>query len=139
MKIGIGTIGERTFRGKVGRYLGARVFKRNYDWAEKFAEFMTEYGLKSQLVPMEAHNWIEAVEPFDTIIWKPELMGVRSSQLFKEKIYFVQFILGKRVFPNYDTVWHFDSKIAQSYLLEHGRIRTPKTLLPLTITMRLKP
>jgi glutathione synthase/RimK-type ligase-like ATP-grasp enzyme len=54
-------------------------------------------------------------------------MGLRLSGHLKEKIYFAEKILGKMVFPNYDTVWHFESKIAQQLLFEQSNIRCPKT------------
>ena len=58
---------------------------------------MNEYGLESQLVSIDT-QLDSGSGTLDVIIWKPELMGVRSSQLFKEKVYFIQFMLGKRVF-----------------------------------------
>src|SRR5699024_9900264 len=39
---------------------------------------------------------------------------------------FIQNIMKKRIYPNYETVWHFDSKVAQKYLLEYQKIKTPK-------------
>jgi glutathione synthase/RimK-type ligase-like ATP-grasp enzyme len=38
--------------------------------------------------------------------------------------------MGIKVFPNYDTVWHFDDKVAQKYLLESiGAPIVPTTIL----------
>lgn len=111
------------------KYFGKRLFKNNYDWAQKFTTFMDKFGLAYESVYIDDNQWIEKIESFDVIIWKPEFMGVRSTQILKEKIYFMQYIMGKRVFPNYETIWHFDSKIAQSYFFKYKKIKTPKTFV----------
>lgn len=107
--------------------LNRKLFKKNYDWSDKFIGFLENLDIKHEVVDMDCSNWIENVEKVDLIIWKPEFMGVRSSQIIKEKVYFMQHIMKKRVFPNYETIWHFDSKISQSYLFQYKKIKTPKT------------
>lgn len=113
----------------ISKYFGEKLFKNNYDWAQKFKKCMNEYELTYESVYMDDNQWIERIEHFDIVIWKPEFMGVRSTQILKEKIYFMQYIMGKKVMPNYETIWHFDSKIAQSYFFKYKKIKTPKTFV----------
>jgi glutathione synthase/RimK-type ligase-like ATP-grasp enzyme len=42
-------------------------------------------------------------------------------------VYILDRHLGKVVVPNYDTIWHFDSKVPQSYLFAIENVPTPAT------------
>lgn len=99
------------------------------DWSPKFKEALEKYGIPYGEVNMDRNDWITGTEKFDVLIWKPRFMGPHSSQFFKEKVFFCQHILNKRIFPNYETVWHFDSKIAQKYMLEYMDLNTPETFV----------
>lgn len=103
-------------------------------WHDRFIaalDYHKKNGSKIEYaaVSLEDHDWIRKIEGFNAVIWKSDYMGAESSTNFKEKIYFVERYLGKRVFPNYSSVWHFESKIAQSYLLSEFNINTPKTVV----------
>ena len=97
------------------------------DWSPRFADALDKYGIEYGVVYIDRHDWVEQADKYDVLIWKPRYMGVESSQFFKEKIYFLQHVMKKRVYPNYETVWHFDSKVAQHYLLKYQNINTPNT------------
>jgi glutathione synthase/RimK-type ligase-like ATP-grasp enzyme len=85
--------------------------------------------VRAELVDLDAHDWIRRVAGIDTLIWNPQYMGPVSASLFKEKIFHLERNLGKRVMPNYGTVWHFESKVAQSYLFEDLAIPRPRTIV----------
>lgn len=120
---------ELTVKQSVLRLFEKRVFKKSYEWHEKFRTYMDNYDLNYELVNIDKSDWIDKIGQFDVVVWKPEFMGIKSSQILKEKVFFMQHIMKKRVFPNYETIWHFDSKIAQSYLLKYFKIKTPKTFV----------
>jgi glutathione synthase/RimK-type ligase-like ATP-grasp enzyme len=79
------------------------------------------------IVDLDGSDWIEVAEPFDIVLWKPAVMGPQAATHFKEKIYFLQHHMGKVTVPNYETIWHFESKIAQSYLFRLARVPTART------------
>ena len=103
-------------------------------WHEKFAQALNDY--KSQgieisysVLNMDCVDWQEKIASYDTIVWNPHYMGIRLASHYKEKIYFMQYILNKLVFPGFGTIWHFESKVAESYLFDHYGIKTPKTFV----------
>jgi glutathione synthase/RimK-type ligase-like ATP-grasp enzyme len=103
------------------------------NWHTGFASALDkkiEAGLSCSYscINMEANNWLEKILEHDFLIWKPAFMGVKSASHVKEKIYFLQYIAKKLVIPNYETIWHFESKIAQSYIFSYLGIKTPKTV-----------
>jgi len=101
-------------------------------WHDKFSDALLNrqkegYPLRYKVINMETRNWVLEVTPFDVVIWKPSYMGPESALHFKEKVYFLEHHLGKLVVPNYETIWHFESKIAQSYIFQSHRIWIPST------------
>src|SRR5574339_261232 len=103
-------------------------------WHERFASALDEkiaqgYALDYSIINMEAHDWQTRIEPYDIVIWNPSYMGPVSAEYLKEKVYFIEKVMGKRVFPNWASIWHFESKIAQSYIFAQSHVRTPGTTL----------
>jgi glutathione synthase/RimK-type ligase-like ATP-grasp enzyme len=80
-------------------------------------------------VDINAHGWIEKLKPFDAVLWPPGCMGIKPSSHLKEKIFFLQYHMKKLVMPNFETVWHFESKVAQSFLFEWYGIPAPRTVV----------
>ena len=79
------------------------------------------------IIDMESDQFIQNIKNIDVVLWNPGYMGLRLSGHLKEKIFFAEKVLGKLVFPNYDTIWHFESKVAQQLLFEEFNIRHPIT------------
>jgi glutathione synthase/RimK-type ligase-like ATP-grasp enzyme len=102
-------------------------------WHERFAEALRTrasqgLALTYDIVDLERHDWVEILEPFEVVIWQPQYMGPRSSGYLKEKIFFLEEYLHKVVVPNFHTVWHFESKIAQSWLFALLEAPVPRTV-----------
>jgi len=102
-------------------------------WNQKFCEALDKkldegYEFSYETIDLDGDDWLKKIKPFDIIIWKSPWMG-RLSFHYKEKIFFIKNHLGKEVIPNFDTVWHFDSKIAQHFIFEKYNIKTPKTFV----------
>ena len=53
----------------------------------------------------------------DALMWHFNHKSPKASKFAKQLIFAVQ-ASGKKVFPDYNTVWHFDDKVGQKYLLE---------------------
>lgn len=80
-------------------------------------------------VDIDAHDWLTSTLGLDVLIWNPRVLGAVSSSFFKEKVLFLEMYRGVRVMPNLRTAWHFESKVAQSYLLEQLEIPRPRTVV----------
>ena len=53
----------------------------------------------------------------DALMWHINHQNSKDVLFAKQLLYSVQ-AAGKKVFPDYNTVWHFDDKVGQKYLLE---------------------
>jgi glutathione synthase/RimK-type ligase-like ATP-grasp enzyme len=104
------------------------------DWTENMAKaLLSEKAFlpadcKCDRVDINKHDWLATLKDYNAILWPPGCMGIKPSSHLKEKIYFLQYHMGKLVVPNFETVWHFESKVAQSYLFELYGIPTPRTV-----------
>lgn len=103
-------------------------------WFEKFAQCIISHsqfaaGLTYEYVKMERHDWLENCLAADAVLWKPEYMGPQSAHYFKEKIYLLQCVAHKLVMPNFQTIWHFESKVAQHHLLSFHNLPRPATFV----------
>lgn len=85
--------------------------------------------VRTELIDLLGHDWVSNARGFDAIIWNPQFMGPVSASFFKEKIYFLENVVGVRVIPNYASVWHFESKVAQSYILDKLGVPRPRTIV----------
>ena len=104
----------------------------NTSWDGRFTEALDEkraagYPLSYDWLNLDRQDWLDRLKPYDMVIWKPYQMGVERSLYLKEKTYMLEKRLHKLVIPNYDSLWHFESKVAQSYLFAEEGIPTPAT------------
>ena len=102
-------------------------------WHEEFAAALDECVRRGEpidyrIVDIDCHDWQEKIAPYDLVIWRGRFLGPQAAGHYKAKVYFMERVLGKTVVPSYETVWSFDSKVEQQYLLAHLSVPTPKTV-----------
>jgi len=86
-------------------------------------------AVRTVLVDLHAHDWVRNARGYDALVWNPQFMGPVSASLFKEKVYFLEKVVGMRIMPNYASAWHFESKVAQSYILSELDVPRPRTIV----------
>ena len=101
-------------------------------WHERFMSTLEARAIRDPRISfrsasLDGHDWIDQVDAAEMVIWNPVKMGPIAASHFKEKVYHLEHVMGKRVVPNYATVWHFESKVAQSYLLRSHGVPQPRT------------
>jgi glutathione synthase/RimK-type ligase-like ATP-grasp enzyme len=60
---------------------------------------------------------IKQLSGFDVLMWQISQNSPKAIFFAKQLIYSLE-TAGKKVFPDFQTVWHFDDKLGQKYLLE---------------------
>jgi glutathione synthase/RimK-type ligase-like ATP-grasp enzyme len=116
-------MGEKMLRVAVG----------HGDWHREFAEALDariRMGacIDYDILDIDTHDWQARIAPYEVILWRGRYMDPTLATYYKEKIYFIERHLKKVVVPGYASVWHFESKVAQSYLLEAVGVPTPRTV-----------
>jgi hypothetical protein len=99
---------------------------RRQSFSRRAAEVLAELGHEAVAVDVRAPDFYAQVAACDGFMWwfahlpNPRRLGQRVVQS-------VEHALGVPVFPSWKTIWHFDDKVAQHYLLAAAGIPTPRT------------
>lgn len=91
--------------------------KHSTSWASQWIEYCQEHNIRYSLVDWKVADAFKVMLGSDIVLWhfshysQKEMLFARSILNSLEKS-------GCRVFPGYDDSWHFDDKVAQSFLLQ---------------------
>lgn len=86
-------------------------------FAERWIKYCKGNNIEYKLVNAYDNDIIEKVKECDAFMWHFHHADYRDMQFAKSLLTSLQ-KRGMKVFPDFDTCWHFDDKIAQKYLLE---------------------
>ena len=86
-------------------------------FSDRWIKYCKDKGISFKLVDCYRSDIINQLEDCDALMWHFNHKGPRESKFAKQLIFAIQ-ASGKAVFPDYNTMWHFDDKVAQKYLLE---------------------
>lgn len=97
-------------------------------FSERWIEYCEENRISYKIVDCYSNDIIIQLADCDALMWHINQGNPRDILFAKQLIFSVQ-STGKKVFPDYDTVWHFDDKVGQKYLLEAINAPLPETLV----------
>lgn len=100
----------------------------NIQWWKKFAEILENRNLDFKLIDIEKNDWLSQIGNIKYVIWRPNLSEPYLRQA-REKLYILENILNKKVYPNQKTIWHYDNKNAEYYLAKIAGIKMPQSFI----------
>lgn len=83
----------------------------------RWIEYCKENFIDYKIVNAYDSDIIQQVENCDIFMWHHHHGNYKDVLFAKQLLYSLQ-IAGKKVFPDFNTGWHFDDKVGQKYLLE---------------------
>ncbi|MDF1576037.1 MAG: hypothetical protein P1P86_12690 [Bacteroidales bacterium] len=86
-------------------------------FSDRWIAFCKLHNIAHKLVDCYGSDIIDQLADCDALMWHFNHKGTKESKFAKQLLYAVE-SSGKRVFPDSRTVWHFDDKVGQKYLLE---------------------
>ena len=86
-------------------------------FSDRWIPYCEKNNIDYKVVNCLSTDIMQQLEDCDALMWHFNHKGAKESKFAKQLLFAVQHT-GKKVFPDYDTVWHFDDKVAQKYLLE---------------------
>jgi glutathione synthase/RimK-type ligase-like ATP-grasp enzyme len=86
-------------------------------FSNRWIKYCSEKGISYKIVDCYKSDIIEQLNDCDALMWHFHHASSRDVLFAKQLLYSVQ-ASGKKVFPDFNTVWHFDDKVGQKYLLE---------------------
>ncbi len=86
-------------------------------FSEQWISYFDSKAMPYKIVNAFDNNIIEQLDDCDAFMWHHH-HGNQSDRLIAQKILYALQQGGKIVYPDFNTAWHFDDKVAQKYLLE---------------------
>lgn len=86
-------------------------------FSDRWISYCEEKGIPYKIVDTYSSDIVKQVEDCDAFMWHHHHANYKDALFAKQLLYSLQ-IAGKKVFPDFNTGWHFDDKVGQKYLLE---------------------
>src|SRR5690554_2479023 len=93
------------------------IHQRKGSFSDRWIEYCEKKNIEYITVNAFDNDIIKQVKECDVLMWHHH-HGNFKDVLAAKKILFSLEHAGIKVFPNFNTAWHFDDKVAQKYLLE---------------------
>lgn len=90
---------------------------RKGSFSDRWIEYCKKNNIPYKLVNAYDSDIVEQVKDCTAFMWHHSHGDYRDVIFAKQLLYSLQ-KKGMKVFPNFDTTWHFDDKVGQKYLLE---------------------
>lgn len=97
-------------------------------FSQRWVELAQEREIRVHLVNPRATDVVEQVRSCDGLLWRAGY-SPEEIRLAKRVLPAVEQGACTPVFPDWRTLWHFEDKVAQHYLLEGAGIATPRTFV----------
>jgi len=86
-------------------------------FTDRWLRYCEKMGIQYKIVNVFDNDIIKQIEDCDAFMWAHYQHDYKDMQLAKPLLFSLE-QAGLKVFPNFNTNWHFDNKLAQKYLLE---------------------
>ncbi len=90
-------------------------FKNSF--SERWIQYFETNNIEYKIVNCYESDIIEQLSNYDVLMWHWSHENPKA-KLFARQLTLALETMGKKVFPSSSSVWHFDDKIGQKYLLE---------------------
>jgi len=99
----------------------------NPHWT-KFRRFLKNNRFDFEIFDYHRSDWLETAKNYDLIIWSPN-SGPAELDEMKRKIYVLEQKLGKKCFPDYETLLLCDDKVMSTYFLKMNGLPVADTFI----------
>jgi glutathione synthase/RimK-type ligase-like ATP-grasp enzyme len=86
-------------------------------FSDRWIAYCEANAISYKIVNCYSTDIISELTDCDALMWHFNHKSPKACKFAKQLLFSVQ-ASGKKVFPDYNTVWHFDDKVGQKYLLE---------------------
>ena len=93
------------------------IHQKNKDFSSQWIEYCQRKLIDYKVVNCYENDIIQKLGDCDALMWHFDHANAKDFLFAKQLLSSLE-KPGKKIFPNIDTAWHFDDKIAQKYLLE---------------------
>jgi hypothetical protein len=95
-------------------------------FSDRWIKYCDKFNIEYKIVNCYESNIINQLEDCDGLMWHWSHLDYKASLMARQLTLSLE-AMGKKVFPDTNTSWHFDDKLGQKYLLEALRIPSIET------------
>lgn len=95
-------------------------------FSDRWIKYCKDKGISYKIVDCYQSDIMNQIKDCDALMWHIYQASPKDFLFAKQLLFSVQ-ASGKKVFPDQNTVWHFDDKLGQKYLLEGINAPFPAT------------
>lgn len=102
---------------KIGICKNERIWKHSGDWSDVFIQYCELNNVDYSIIDPYNSDVIKKIEQYDILLWSiqnylyADLLEARNILRVAERMRI-------KVFPNQNTIWHFDDKVAEMYAFQ---------------------
>jgi glutathione synthase/RimK-type ligase-like ATP-grasp enzyme len=93
------------------------IHKSSWGFSQDWIAYCERMEIDHKIVNCYDTDIVEKIADCDVLMWHHHHTGAKDA-LFARQLLFAVQQSGKKVFPDFNTSWHFDDKVGQKYLLE---------------------
>src|SRR4051812_11768675 len=93
------------------------IHKTEGTFSDRWIAYCEKQSIPYKIVDCYSSDIIKQLQDCTALMWHFHHASPKATLFAKQLMYSVS-AAGKKVFPDIDTVWHFDDKVGQKYLLE---------------------
>jgi glutathione synthase/RimK-type ligase-like ATP-grasp enzyme len=93
------------------------IHNTNDSFSQRWVAYCDSHQIPYKIVNCYSNDIIDQLADCDGLFWHHQ-QGSAKDILFAKQLLFSLQQSGKKVFPDFNTAWHFDDKVGQKYLLE---------------------
>lgn len=94
-----------------------KIFLHSTAWTNSWIEYCQKNGVSFEIVDCYQSDIIDKLQHFDCLLWHI-CNYVLQDMMVGRSVLFAAKNMGLKIFPDFNTAWHFDDKIAETYLLQ---------------------
>jgi glutathione synthase/RimK-type ligase-like ATP-grasp enzyme len=96
------------------------------NWSSQWEIYCIENKISYEIVNSYNSDVINKLKEFDIVLW--HFSGYNfQDMLFARSILYAAKQMGKKIYPDFNDIWHFDDKVAETFLLQSINAPIPKS------------
>ena len=113
---------------KVAIHQNKTKFDHSTSWSYVWIDYCEKNNIPYEIVDCFQSDIINKLKDFDCILWHFSNYSY-SDMLFARSILYSAKQMGLKVFPDFNDSWHFDDKIAETYILQSINAPIPQSYI----------
>lgn len=109
---------------KIAIHQNKQIFDHPITWEKEWINYCKENKIEYEIIDCFRTDIISKLKDFDYLVWHYQNY-VLQEMLFAKPILYSAKEMGIKVFPDFNTSWHYDDKIAETLLLDSIKAPIP--------------